>query len=342
MCCTRRENAPVEIICQPSFLANRRTIIMAIVVGDGTGATALVNLDGLVQFVCLRGKAVANALRLTKDGQLNRTVTACGNAGEVQEFVIKQLKGVFGDSDAKFFGAKKWELLETTPNGSCGFEARALIAGFRGIGDDGLMDALSQTMRDLFASHHGSKNQSWMDTIDLIQDLLVNDHRFDGRVFWIRTIATMHIEHAKCAVTMRANTFKMNGQVGAAWVEDAGAWPLAATPIEPPQPYHGARALNSVLSCAHRSHTRRRAGSVGRLQWPVHHLHGRDDRRFRARGLAQCAPHPGLQEHGRGRATPRRCVASTVGSAAGPQIFSRTTLSDGQRPVANGGGSPSS
>ena len=202
--------------------------------------------DQLVQFLCLRTKAVAAKLKL-KNGQAGQTAQGCKNIEEVRSFVIKQVKEVFGDTANTFFGSKTWELIATVANGSCGFEVRAIIAGF-GLGDDGLMETLSQKMRDDFARHN-SKPNTWMDTGDLLEDLLMHDPSFEGRVFWIRTIATMDDDHKRCSVIMRANTFVMSPVDNIAVPEHAGAWPLAATPIEPPQPYHGARAFNSVLPC---------------------------------------------------------------------------------------------
>ena len=202
--------------------------------------------DQLVEFLCLRGAAAGKKLKL-KDGQVGKTPQGCCDIVEVRAFMIKQLKEVFGDTARTFFGSRTWELIATVANGSCGFEVRALIAGF-GLGDDGLMDCLSQKMRDDFAAHN-CHPEKWMDTGDLIEDLLVNDPSFEGRVFWIRTIATMNDDHKRCSVIMRANQMKMLPGGDVAVPEDAGAWPVAATPIEPPQPYHGARAFNSVPPC---------------------------------------------------------------------------------------------
>ena len=214
---------------------------MAAVPGDGN---ALNNMDGLVEFLVLRGKSIAKNLKLSDEGV--PVATACASAPAVREFLAKCLHDVY--SNKYFGGGKKWMLLDTQADGSCGFESRGIIAGVQQPRDPFKLGLVfSQRMRDalqLFTYHN-----VWLDVAELIEDVIQVDPRFTGRVVLVRAIATMNAAHQKCSVSMRANQFTFDTGSGICMPENNGAWPLAARPIEPPQPCHGTRAFNSVAPC---------------------------------------------------------------------------------------------
>jgi len=269
---------------------------MAAVAGDGNAVT---NLDGLMEVVLVRGKAIAGQLKLTGTG--HPLVTGCDSAPAVRKYLLKILRDIFGDSVNKYFGSTKWRLHETEPDGTCGFEARGIIAGVADPRDAfALSTVFSQRMKELLQLFN-QDTSNWLDAVQLMEDVLQEEPNFNGRVVLVRGIATMNADHKKCSVSLRANQFTFDQGTGIVVPEDNGAWPLAARPIEPPQPCHGARALNSVAPSAHRPRPQRLARLPQRIQWPVYHLHVRDHRLQRLLGPTeqqQCAPHSGLPEHG--------------------------------------------
>ena len=65
---------------------------MAAVPGDGN---ALNNMDGLVEFLVLRGKSIAKNLKLSDEGV--PVATACASAPAVREFLAKCLHDVYSN-----------------------------------------------------------------------------------------------------------------------------------------------------------------------------------------------------------------------------------------------------
>jgi len=201
------------------------------VVGDGN---ELANSDGLQVIMQARGPAIAKALQLSTSNHGQPKPTGLQDIVAGRAWLLKQVVGISGTA-GHFFGApkNKWVLLETEADGSCGFQARAIMEG---------IDASDQTqwpanlslamMNDL---HQYQAHGTWMDVGDLIIDLINTQPSFNGRVVWIRSIALMHAQHEKCSVSIRANRFMISPN-GPFHVPDAGAWPLAATPIEPSSP----------------------------------------------------------------------------------------------------------
>ena len=285
---------------------------MAAMLGDETNVA---NMDQLVQLVCLRNKSVAKNFKLKQGSPI---LGACDDAITVRAYLVKCLKDIFGDDAKSFFGNKKWQLHDTRPDGTCGFEARAIIAGVADPRntDAYVSDAFSHVMQHAWEQHNYSTDKPWLDTVEMIQDVIQEDARFNGSAFWIRAVASMDDDHKKCNVIVRANQFKIDGALGVPVPVDAGAWPLAATPIEPPQPCRWHLA-------ARRTHPQRRARSPQRVRRPLHHLHVRDYRLHllqpaivlgEEEGRQQCAPHPGLREQD-------VCLASTLVPRSRPDVL---------------------
>jgi hypothetical protein len=156
------------------------------VVGDGN---ALVNQDGLYVIMDARGLAIAKALQLSTSNPGQPKASALKNIVLARAWLAKQLHGISG-TVGHFFGAPryKWVLLETEADGSCGFEARAIMAG--------IIDARDQTQWPAKFSlamttdlHQFQAHGTWMDVGDLIIDLINNEPSFNQRVVWIRSIA---------------------------------------------------------------------------------------------------------------------------------------------------------
>ena len=212
------------------------------VAGDGMGAA---NIDGLVEFVQLRGPSAAK-LRLNPSG--GTLPGGWSDATEIRARLLKTLMQVYGGTGNKYFGSgDKWTFLPTIPDGMCGFEARGIIAGAMNPRCEvELAEAFSPLMKDLLAKY--ASTGAMVDTVELIQDVIERDTSFDGQAVWVRAIANFDAVPEKCSISLRANLFHMHDDFGVAPVS-TGAWPLAATPTEPPQPCHGARAFNSVAPC---------------------------------------------------------------------------------------------
>ena len=201
------------------------------VVGDGRD---LANADGLQVIVQARGVSIAKKLQLSTSNPGQPKPSALKDIVEGRAWLLKQAVGVSGTA-GHFFGApkNKWLLLETDADGSCGFQARAIMEGIDASDQTQWAANLSLGMMNHF--HQYQVHGTWMDVGDLILDLVNTQPSFNGRVVWIRSIALMHAQHEKCSVSIRANRF-MESPNGGFHVPDAGAWPLAATPIEPSSP----------------------------------------------------------------------------------------------------------
>ena len=198
---------------------------------------ALSNLDGLHEICQLRSKHIAKNLKLGATG--SPLAATCDSAPAVRVFLLKCLREIWGDGADKYFGgANKWTLCVTRADGFCGYESRGIISGVQEPRDPYAL-GLVFSARMKRALEQFTCDNVWLDAAELIEDVVQTDPRFNGRVVLVRAIATMNADHKKCSVSLRANEFKFDAASGLCMPEDNGAWPLAARPLEPPQPCHG-------------------------------------------------------------------------------------------------------
>ena len=211
--------------------------------GDGQQAG---NFDCMGEFFQMRGMS-AKALKLAPSG--NALPASLANALEIRTRLLKVLRDVYGDTANKYFASgNKWTFVPTEPNGMCGLQARGIIHGADNPRDEvELADVFSPLMKT--ALHKYANTLEMVDVMELLQDVIQQDIRFTWRAVWVRAIATMNADTEKCCFSLRAMVFRWDNDLGALVPDAAGAWPLAATPTEPPQPCHGSRAINSVAPC---------------------------------------------------------------------------------------------
>lgn len=213
------------------------------VAGDGQQAG---NFDCMTEFSQVRGMS-AKALKLAPSG--HPLAAGAGSPAEVRTRLLKILRDVYGDGNNKYFGSgDKWTFVPTEPDGMCGLQARGIIHGADNPRDEvDLAGVFSPLMKNALSKY--ANTLEMVDVMELLQDVIQQDLRFKLKAVWVRAIATTNADTEKCSFSLRAMVFRWDSTLHALVPDAAGAWPLAATPTEPPQPCHGSRAINSVAPC---------------------------------------------------------------------------------------------